>query len=322
MNDQKIYELIAKHNRVRAVQIADWLDEDLSDVSHALRGLVEVGDVVQDKGLGPSGHPSMFYELSADFKRSQAYRLIMSTLEAKDAPPAAAPAPAAPVDQPAVDLPQQRTKVDRGVAYVLQNGTATDEQLRVAMDLPRTSPPAAYLASAIKAGRIYKEGGIWRPSKPIDGTKFNQQPIPKRSGPVAQFGADTPIEYPAGTVLPAGAPAAPSPFDALLNAPEKPAAPVVDVPVTVKAETPAPAAPIETSMTVHVGLAVDARVTVQADVQDEPVPAEPVYRAALWSDGVLELQRDGSTVLTCTRGEGEFLAGFLARTLGEVSKAA
>lgn len=43
--------------------------------------------------------------------------------------------------------------------------------------------------------------------------------------------------------------------------------------------------------------------------------AIPVFRCGLWSDGVLELQRDGSTVAVLEQDEGEQLASFVNRML-------
>lgn len=50
INDQKIYTLMLKTESIRAVQIADALDEELVDVSSALKALVDVGDVVRTPG--------------------------------------------------------------------------------------------------------------------------------------------------------------------------------------------------------------------------------------------------------------------------------
>lgn len=48
-----------------------------------------------------------------------------------------------------------------------------------------------------------------------------------------------------------------------------------------------------------------------------PPPAKPAgrFRCGLWSDGILELQRDGETLAQLTRGEGEHMADFIGRML-------
>lgn len=81
MNDQQIYALMAKTPGLRAVQIADALDQELVDVSNALRSLVEVGDVVQTKGIAPNGHQAMMYDLSDEFKKSREGKALLVFVE-------------------------------------------------------------------------------------------------------------------------------------------------------------------------------------------------------------------------------------------------
>lgn len=50
-------------------------------------------------------------------------------------------------------------------------------------------------------------------------------------------------------------------------------------------------------------------------VAPPPMLASGVFRCGLWSDGVLELQRDGVTLTELTRGEGEHMADFIRRML-------
>jgi hypothetical protein len=45
------------------------------------------------------------------------------------------------------------------------------------------------------------------------------------------------------------------------------------------------------------------------------VPGAAIFRCGLWSDGVLELQRDGSTVAVLEQAEGEQLVSFVNRML-------
>lgn len=61
-----------------------------------------------------------------------------------------------------------------------------------------------------------------------------------------------------------------------------------------------------------------------AAVQEQPTPppaVEPpvsVFRCALWSDGVLELQRDGRSLVELTPDEGEHFTAFMRRFVGKV----
>lgn len=55
---------------------------------------------------------------------------------------------------------------------------------------------------------------------------------------------------------------------------------------------------------------------------DPSIPgANPTYRCALWSDGILEVQKDGETVAELPKAAGESLAAFLGRLAVETSTA-
>jgi hypothetical protein len=49
------------------------------------------------------------------------------------------------------------------------------------------------------------------------------------------------------------------------------------------------------------------------DLPADPVPAVPAFRCGLWSDGTLEMQRDGVTVAAVHEDEAETLLNFLDR---------
>ena len=256
MNDRRIYELMAVKPQIRAVQICDALDEDLTDVSTALRALVECGDVVQSKGFAPNGHPAMQYDLSAAFKESKEYRALMALMlsAAANAAPVAVPVapPLAPDELPA------ESRIDLAIAYLKKHGIVTENGLRIAIGLKDGAYPIAYLTRAIKSGLLHKRAdGMWSigPGPVIAAAK--PKPIAKaraplakpKPGPVAQFSA---------TAQPEDAPA-------------------IDKPAPVMADVPT------------------------------------VLRCGLWSDGTVELQRNGRTVAAMAQGDAEFMAAFLAR---------
>ena len=178
MNDQKIFELMAKTPGIRAVQIADALDAELVDVSAAMRSLVEVGDVVQSKGFSPNGHPAQIYDLSEAFKKSKEGLAILAAVTpkaepaplavpvfAKPAPPAPAPV-ATPVFVPAAQPPTigaGPSIADLGIAYIVKHGAVSQEDLRIAMRLGKGIYPSSYLLSAIRSGKVHKDGNFWKP---------------------------------------------------------------------------------------------------------------------------------------------------------------
>jgi hypothetical protein len=83
----------------------------------------------------------------------------------------------------------------------------------------------------------------------------------------------------------------------------QPAAAVV-VPKFVTSPEPAPARPVREKRA-HLSPAAD------------PEQRDPVYRCCLWSDGILEVQKDGKTVAALEQAAGESLRCFLGRLAGE-----
>lgn len=272
MNDQQIYLLMLKTPDIRAVQIADALDQELVDVSSALRDLVAAGDVVQAKGMSPNGHPAQIYNLSADFKKSKDFVALAAIVIEKAlvvSPPAAAVVAAvaavvAPVvaigpavpPVPPVGFAPIGTRVDRALAFITKNGSANTAQLRAAMGLNTSQAPSSFIAPAVKNGRIVRDGAVWKlgtgkPAAAVPAAHIPPAEIPVRAAPPT----------------PAAVPAPPAAAMELLSV----------APVAPKAAT--------------------------------------VYRCGLWSDGVLELQRDGATVARLTHADGEQMAGVIIRML-------
>ena len=257
MNDQQIYELMAKKPKISAIQICDALDEDLADVSAALRTLVDCGDVLRMTGTSQIGRPMMVYDLSDTFKASKEHRALMALMAissvVKVATASMAP-PVAPVEPPA------ETRIEMAVAYLATRIQATEDDLRGAMGLKAGAYPIAYLSRAIKTGLLHKRtDGMWEkgPAPAPLVAALKPKPIAKpraplakpKPGPVAQFSATA------------------QPDDVLAI------------------EAPAPG----------------------------PVEPPAALRCGLWSDGTVELQRDGRTVAAMAQGDAEFMAAFLAR---------
>lgn len=301
MNDQQIYQLLARKPDARAQDIADKLDVDLKDTSAALKTLVDVGDVVRHTGTAPNSLPTQLYNLSDAFKRTKdGVAALAAAAGFKDAAPAAKPAPVvdpeaappAPVAIP-VFVPVEQPKVSRselGIAYVTKHGRVTQEALRKAMDMKHGEYPSAFLGGAIRAGKLYKDNTEWvaGPSPAHKAaSKFNFSKPPKDE-PKAQF---KPTEQPDE---PAPAAAAPEPSTLKSTV-------VNDVFVSSR----------------DAGK-FDAAVAAIA----APVPTVPVFRCGLWSDGVLELQRNGLAIAMLTRGEHEHMADFMRRMLGTVEQVA
>lgn len=86
------------------------------------------------------------------------------------------------------------------------------------------------------------------------------------------------------------------------------AIPKLGATLAAKSPQPAPAAPEPKA-------APDTPAPVPEAVAATPVHPAGRFRCGLWSDGVLELQRDGVTLTELTRGEREHMADFFGRML-------
>lgn len=170
MNDMQIYEQVAKKPRIGATEIANNLGQTLATVSADLRILVDTGDLVKSTHFEDSGRQWQVYELSEEFKASRTCKALMESMgrtpaadpipvqtgtKVHDQMQAAAP-PAAQQNGPSP------TKVQLALACITRLGSATDDQLRDAMGLPAKTYVGAYLTSAVKGGKVVRDGDRWK----------------------------------------------------------------------------------------------------------------------------------------------------------------
>lgn len=247
MNDQKIYELMTKTSDIRAVQIADALDQELTAVSDALKALVDEGDVVRHAGTAPNGQPAQIYNLSHTFMKTAEYKAIKAKLDAAPSPAVTSTASVAE-SVPAVHAAVPKvSRIDGAIAFIRLMGKVTTAELKQHMGLGSGASPASWLNTAIQDGRLVRSGNHWTigKGKPVDSATAQKSPAP-----AAQ-------EIAAAAVIPATA----------------------------------------------------------------STPISPAFRCGLWSDNILELQRDGVTLTTLTRTEGEHMASFFNRMLATTESA-
>lgn len=247
MNDQKIYELMAKTSDIRAVQIADALDQELTDVSAALKALVDEGDVVRHAGTAPNGQPAQIYNLSHTFMKTAEYKAIKAKLDAAPSPAATSTANVAESVPAVCAAVPKVSRIDGAIAFIRLMGKVTTAELKQHMGLGSGASPASWLNTAIQDGRLVRSGNHWTigKGKPVDSATAQKSPAP-----AAQE-------------------------------------------ITVAAVIPATAS----------------------------TPISTAFRCGLWSDNILELQRDGVTLITLTRTEGEHMASFFNRMLATTESA-
>lgn len=127
---------MAKKANIRAVDIADALDQDLGDVSRALRPLVDVGNVDQHSGLGPSGAPSQLYNLSDAFKQSLEYATVLAIVNAeKRQEPAPAAAPQVPVFGEVTKLPKSKSHAQVAIEHLTVHQPVTDKDMHIVLGI-------------------------------------------------------------------------------------------------------------------------------------------------------------------------------------------
>lgn len=293
MNDQKIYEFIALKQSVRAVQIADRFDVSLAEASDALRSLVDVGDVLRTAGIAPNGQPAQFYSLAPSFIKSREGQLVIARIEAdraalkqaEDAPvssseltnvkaaPKADDSPA-PSSGPMKDADHGANRSQIALDYIRKVGSVTDADLRIVMGLRAGQYPSAWLAAAVKRGEVNKDGKEWKVGA---GSQIKRQPA--FGGPLGLAGAtplpcaqeNKPVQVPRFTDL------------------RKQAAKPADI---------------------NIGYSGAELATVIEKVNTALRPTS-AFRVGIWSDGTMELQRNGVKVAELDQAERESVAAFM-----------
>jgi hypothetical protein len=280
MSDNRIHELLAAKPKSRLVDLSDRLDQDPADVSAALSSLIAVGEVVEADGLAPNGVPCKVYDLSDTFKAAEGYAVLQAKARAMNF--TAAPG---------------LNRIERALAFIRQYGSASTSELHIVMGLTPDEYASTALASAVRTSRLIKDGKTWTIGPGPAGSAAPRPPAVEAKPAVS----------------------APGPFDALLKmpTPEPTSAPTA---APTEAPTAAPTVPQAAAPAVVEIHAPTVTLTGHLSVAPVPAqpgtPAAPVYRCALWSDDILEVQRDGVTVVEVEKAAGESLAAFLTRLAG------
>lgn len=198
MNDQAILEHLAQHPRSRAVQLADRADMPLDDVQAALVALVAVGDVVVSNDIAPNNQPCNVYTLSDAFKESTRGLAVMAKADAIRFRK----------EHPALD------DITLAVAFVRERQTATSAELHALLGLQPDQQASVFLSSALQDQLLAKDGKNWtlasRASFELRGDDVKPTAAPALSPapsfapqPVPRF-LDAPVAPPTSTVLQTG----------------------------------------------------------------------------------------------------------------------
>ncbi len=274
LNDEKICTQIARKPGARAVDLADVLNCELAEMSNALRALVEVGDVLRVSGTGPNGQPAQLYSLSDTFLKSKEGKRIVAQLEAQaTAAPVPAPAPApTPAPEPA---PQSSL-----VIPIPKVNSTTQEHAGTASGMSRVQVAIAY---------ITEHGNVLDADlRKAMNLRAHQAPLAwlsaaVKSGRLRKEGKNWTLGLPS-----AGSPVAAHP------------------PPRAEDSSPATSAPASPAViAMHDSPATEIVVTAMPAAPDA---AAERYRVGVWSDGVLELRRDGTTIAELSLAEQAIVA--------------
>ncbi len=328
----KLLALIALRPKIRTVEIADLIDCEPDQVEPALKDYLTPGHIIMHQVTAPNGKPANGFEFLERFKQtnlykeitqSDAYRSMVRTM-----------GPSIDMDKASSVVPVEAgpksTHVERAVAFLLErpNNKATSAELRVAMGLKAGEGPGPYLTSGLRGGRLKRDGQLWTLGKASTRTGVPAAPAPAAVPPVR------PAVFPVPAVAPPAPPAAPVlapavapcpvPPSARPAAPAAPAAPAVsdltrdvstvqgllnDMADSINACAAAPLVPAPATPEV---LAAIARLSTASSEPVDPDLA-PGFRCGYWSDGTLELERDGQLVAVLSADERRTVVAFAGK---------
>lgn len=227
--------------------------------------------------------------------------------------------------------------LDRITDLIAQRPGIRTAEIADALDLDLSMVRPA-INGRIQNSRIIADKVLGPNNKFINAYRINPKwtPADEAFEPAVAQQEDDTDKWPTGPGRRAAtAPAAPK-EGLKVAAPRKPAARAAKAPATTQKAAPGGRAQTGDAGAERAVDAPVARATTRGivpandtpaarPVVDAAPPAEratgPVFRCGIWSDGVLELQRDGATFTTLTRGEGEQMAAFIGRMLVAVEPA-
>ncbi len=141
MTNEQILELIGTKPGIRTVEISDRLDCDIEQLQDMLMDLFRSGLIVARDIIGPNKRPAKAYWLKG--VAQVAASTTPAEIEITD------------------ETGPAKSKVELAIRFVAANGNATSADLHKLLKLKPTDYASSYLNSALKDGRLVKEGKIW-----------------------------------------------------------------------------------------------------------------------------------------------------------------
>lgn len=247
--------LIAQNPEIRTVEIAEVIDCEPDQVQPALQSWIDRGDIIVHNFTALSGKPINGFECSARFAQSDVYKALLNVGKDKEAQKEAAPGSPELTD----------TYVNRAIAFVRENRSVTNRQMKVHLRLPSYTNISQHLKRGIEDKLLAHSGVRW-----TLGAALIEKVAPEPKSMPAPI-AEPVVEKSA-------------PVESTLPIPATGPKKQVDDAPQQSAETPAPKP------------APNASIPTE-----EPMPAPtsetsgaaPSFACAIWSTGELSLVRGG-----------------------------
>ena len=312
LNLEKMFVLIAARPQIRTVEIADIIDCDPDQVQPALQSNIDLGYLAVTEVTAPNGRPANAFTITRKFMCGDLYPKLQADIAAQRAAdeqvrPSPAPAPKPAAAPRSLEQSMTAPGVERIAAVrvlppeddempVFTTGQAPPRAPRSATGIPVSKIDVAIRFVRESGGRVSHAG-----MKAHLGITQHQSPVAwlgsaLRDGRLARDGTDWLIGN--------GTPPTPA------------ATPAVAEPLRQAAPTQAPAPAVATPPAPEPKVAEPAPLALAVSVDRAP----PRFRWAAWSDGSIEIERDGQKVLTLSPDECVALAPAMVRTTMEVAQ--
>jgi hypothetical protein len=290
MFNEKILEVIATTPGCREAAIYDAVSVDADETRAAISVLETSGAIVaiESEGVTECGR---VFEFTEEFKATDAWKRI--TLKAT-----------------AAKMPGTN-RIERAIAFVKERGTATSAELHSLMGLPPDELASNVLAGAVRTKRLVKNGKHWTLGPGPGGPAAPALPVDEDREPTRVTWGSKTAPFPVPMFLQKEAKAAEASDAATFKAEEEltpPSAAAVPAPVdNVVSLEPQRTARIKPMDKIDFAAFAD-----MVNSQATPGTA-PAIRCGLWSDGSVEVQRDGKTSAVLAVEEVACLADFWGR---------
>lgn len=322
VDEQALLQTIGANPMIRTVQLADKMNCDIADIDDILLALSNRGRVVGHPVTAPNNRKATGYTLSEGLRQEILHA------------------------SPGVSIDTCAAHIERAIAFIRQHETVTGAQLHAFLGLEPSETPSQFLAEALADARLFKDGKHWTlgaasrcaqagTPAPALASEIDSM-VAKALAFIAESGAATDQQLRKVMGIGKEAPASYLATEVRegrmhktswhWKAGPRPAGAVPAFRITdekgVVAQFGPDARPEEAiappSVTVtFIDPAKPVPYPPEPEGTHSPEPAKPFptasFRCGLWSDGVLEICRDGKVIAALSPDERTQVEEFLKR---------